>query len=51
MALVRKLGRVAYAPTLELQLRLAARYRNIRHGAVSGRLLLLQFVGSRTSGI
>ena len=35
MALVRKLGRVAYAPTLELQLQLAAKYKNISRGAVS----------------
>ncbi|CAI8033151.1 Putative lipoyltransferase 2, mitochondrial [Geodia barretti] len=34
MALVRKLGRVAYAPTLELQLQLAAKYKNISRGAV-----------------
>ena len=35
MALVRKLGRVAYATALELQLQLAASYKDISHGAVS----------------
>lgn len=35
MALVRTLGKVAYGPTLELQLQLAAKYKSLSHGLVS----------------
>ena len=41
MALVRRLGRAAYGPTMELQLQLTARYKNITHGAVGGTTVTL----------
>ena len=32
---MRRLGKVAYGPTLELQFQLAAKYKNLSHGLVS----------------